>query len=266
LANQLAGEARQLVSKTPGTTRDAVDIVIEQGGTTCLLVDTPGVRRKRSITQKLEQMSVMAAIRSLERADVGLVVLDGSVDFAVQDARLLRLVQERGRGLMVLVNKIDLWDKRRQELYLKELKHGMRFVSWAPVLRVSARTGAGVKRIVPEAKRVLRSNQERISTSDLNRFVEEAASRLQPPLIRGKRARIYYITQISVGPPTFVAWVNDPSRVPRNYQRYLEGRLRKRFPFPGTPLRWKFKKRQGDRHKPAKKTRKKSKGKGRRKR
>lgn len=244
LANALSGEDRQIVSTTPGTTRDAVDIAIREGGTSCLLVDTPGVRRKRSVVKGLERMSVVAAMRSMERADVAVVVLDGSDQFADQDARLLRLVRDRGRGLCVAVNKIDLWKPGRRKAYLEALAHGMRFVAYAPVIELSALTGEGVDRVLPQANRIHQSTRKRVATADLNRFVSDSISRLQPALVRGKRAKIFYITQAEVNPPTFIAWVNDPTRVPKNYQRYLENRLRKRFPFPGTPLRWIFKKRR----------------------
>ena len=244
LANALSGEDRQIVSTTPGTTRDAVDIAIRNRGTTCLLVDTPGVRRKRSVAKGLERMSVVAAMRSLERSDVAVVVLDGSEQFADQDARLLRLVRDRGRGLCVAVNKIDLWKRGQGKKYLDTLVHEMRFVAYAPVIKVSALTAEGVNRSRPTAQRVHQSSHKRVATADLNRFVSDSLSRLQPPLVRGKRAKIFYITQAEVNPPTFIAWVNDPTRVPKNYQRYLENRLRKRFPFPGTTLRWIFKKRR----------------------
>jgi GTP-binding protein len=244
LANALSGEERQIVSTTPGTTRDAVDIAIRYRGTTCLLVDTPGVRRKRSITRQLERMSVVAAMRSLERASVAVVVLDGSEEFSDQDARLLRLVHDRGRGLCIAVNKIDLWNRDSRRKFSDSLAHGMRFVAYAPVIEVSALTGEGVDLVFPAAHRVHRSTNTRIGTADLNRFVSDSLDRLQPPLVRGKRAKIFYITQAEVDPPTFIAWVNDPARMPKNYQRYLENRLRKQFPFPGAPLRWLFKKRR----------------------
>jgi GTP-binding protein len=175
---------------------------------------------------------------------VAVVVLDGSDDFADQDARLLRLVRDRGRGLCVAVNKIDLWQPGGRKKYLQALARGMRFVAWAPVIELSALTGEGVGRVLPQANRIHQSVHKRVSTADLNRFVSDSISRLQPPLVRGKRAKIFYITQAEVNPPTFIAWVNDPSRVPKNYQRYLENRLRKRFPYPGAPLRWIFKKRR----------------------
>lgn len=250
LANRLAGTERQLVNPVPGTTRDAVDIPIERGELRCVLVDTPGVRRKSRIVEKLEHYSVLAALRSLERADVAVVVLDGCEPFSDQDARLLRMAQERGRGIVVVVNKTDLWSAEARRNYLRDLKFGMRFAEYAPRLTVSARTGTGVDAILSEASRVLQSTLTRIPTADLNRFVEEATGRLDPPMIRGKRGKIYYITQVDVGPPTFVGWVNDPGRITVSYRRYLERRLRQRFPFPGAPLRWIFRprgaERQGD--------------------
>jgi GTP-binding protein len=156
----------------------------------------------------------------------------------------MRLVRDRGRGLCVAVNKIDLWEPGRRKAYLDSLAHGMRFVAYAPVIELSALTGEGVSRLLPQASKIHQSVHKRVSTADLNRFVSDSISRLQPALVRGKRAKIFYITQAEVNPPTFIAWVNDPTRVPKNYQRYLENRLRKQFPFPGTPLRWIFKKRR----------------------
>jgi GTP-binding protein len=241
LCNALAGEDRQMVSSVPGTTRDAVDVALSREGIACLLVDTPGVRRKRSVVQKLERMSVVAALRSLERADVAVVVLDATEAFTDQDARLLRLVHDRGRGLVVAVNKTDLWKAKQRAEYLESLKHGMRFVSYAHVATVSALKGSEVNRLLPAAMRALQSLQTRISTSDLNQFVAQANEQYQPPMVKGRRAKIYYLTQTDVCPPTFVAMVNDPRRVPRSYRRFLENRLRKRFPFPGAPLRWVFK-------------------------
>jgi len=244
LANRLSGGQRQIVSATPGTTRDAADISLEQDGISCLLVDTPGVRRRARISMKLEQYSVMAALRSLERADVAVVVLDGTETFSDQDARLLSIVNDRGRGLVIAVNKIDqLEEPGTMKKYMEELVHGVRFVSYAPVLRLSAMTGRGLGRLLPECNKVARNLFQRISTGDLNRLVLEALSKHQPPLVKGRRAKIYYITQAEVKPPTFVASVNDPSRLPQHYRSYLENQLREKFAFVGVPLRWRFRKR-----------------------
>ncbi len=244
LANSLSGGQRQIVSPIPGTTRDAVDIALEQDGIGCLLVDTPGVRRRARISVRLEQYSVLAALRSLERADVAVVVIDGAETFSDQDARLLSIVNDRGRGLVIAVNKTDLLDEPgAMKQYFEKLEHGARFVSYAPIVRLSAKTGRGVGRLLPECNKVARNLSQRVSTGDLNRLVAESLQKHQPPLVRGKRAKIYYITQAEVKPPTFVASVNDPSRLPQHYRRYLENQLRARFAFIGVPLRWRFRKR-----------------------
>jgi len=242
LANRLADKERQIVSTIPGTTRDAVDIAIDFNGQKCRLVDTPGVRRKARITMKLEHYGVMAALRSLERADVAVVVLDGSEPFTDQDARLLSLVNDRYRGLLVAVNKCDLYEsKHHSQQYLDELAHGMRFVSFAPVLQISAKTGKGINKIIPTANQILQNLSNRVKTGQLNRFVADAIERLQPPMVRGRRGKIYFITQAEVDPPTFIVSANDPSRIPTHYRRFLENRMRKIFKFDGVPLRWKYK-------------------------
>ena len=240
LANRLVGHERQMVSRIPGTTRDAVDIPLERDGVRCLLVDTPGVRRKARVHERLEYYSVMAALRSLERADVAATVLDATEPFSDQDARLLGLVEERGRGLLVLVNKADCLTPADRKKYLNELVYAMRFVPYVKVLMVSAKSGEGIERIVPQAAAVLDSASRRISTGDLNRFFGEVVERHDPPLIKGKRAKFYYLTQTNVRPPTFVMWVNDASRIPESYRRYLENQLRARFPFEGSPIHWIF--------------------------
>ncbi len=237
LANSLAGQQRQIVSRIAGTTRDAVDIPITCEGSQFMLVDTPGVRRRSRISERLERYSVVAALRSLERADVAVVVLDGVEPFADQDARLLRLAHDRGRALVVAVNKSDLWDGDGRRAYLDRLKHGMRFVDYAAVIVLSALTGEGTRRLLPEVRRAFDAAGVRIGTGDLNRLVEDALERQQPPLVRGRRGKIFYVTQAGTHPPTFVAWVNDPHKFSVSYLRYLDHRLRERFAFRGTPLR-----------------------------
>ncbi len=240
LANHLVGMPRQMVSKIAGTTRDAVDIRIEGKGGTWLLVDTPGVRRRRSIDQRVEYTGVVAALRSLERADVGLLVLDGEEGYTDQDARLAGLIESRGRGLVVLVNKTDLWDADRREKLRKEIAYGFRFVGHAPILEVSALTGTGMTKVLPAAKRIFANAGRRATTGELNRFIAEAMERQQPPVIKGRRAKIYYLTQTGSNPPAFVAFVNNPARLPHHYRRYLENQLRSRFGFDGVPLRLVF--------------------------
>lgn len=242
LVNRLIGENRQLVSNTPGTTRDAVDIVFEDKRGSVLLVDTPGVRRKRNIIKEsIERLSVMAAFRSIERSDVAVAVLDATESFSDQDAKLLSLAHDRGNGLVVVVNKIDLLSGDQIRKYLVDLKYKMRFVAYASVLRVSALTGTGVAKILTAARVALRNAQNRVTTGILNKFLNDAVDTLQPASIKGRRAKLNYMTQVSIGPPTFVVWVNNPDLVAENYRRFLENRLRKQIAFTGTPLRWIFK-------------------------
>jgi GTP-binding protein len=243
LANMLAGESRQLVSTVAGTTRDAVDLVIEQDDLRCLLVDTPGVRRKTKVERKLERLSVVAALRSVERAHVALIVLDGSEQFSDQDAKLINIVQDRGRSMVILVNKMDLLKSAQQKnKYFDDLKRRAHFVSYAPILKVSAKTGAGVNKICPTADTVFENRTKRISTGKLNRFLEKTLEAKSPPTIKGKRAKFYFITQAQTRPPTFVASVNDPTRIPHHFRKYLENSLRKEFSFSGTPIRFVYKK------------------------
>ncbi len=246
LANRLLGESRQMVSTIAGTTRDAVDLPFSLRGKEYLLVDTPGVRRKGRISEKLERYSVVAAFRSMQRAHVSIVVLDASEPFADQDARLLRLVHDRGRPLVVVVNKTDLLDSEQRKKYDDLLKYGMRFVSYAPVVYLSALTGKGIGKLLPKVQLAWKNSGVRLGTGELNRLVEQALQRQQPPVIKGRRGKIYYITQAGVHPPTFIAWVNDPSRFPVSYRRYLDHQFRERFSFKGTALKLILKSRNKD--------------------
>jgi GTP-binding protein len=244
LANQLVGQATQIVSEIAGTTRDAVDIAFEHQGQAIVLVDTPGVRRKVRISERLERFGVVAAFRSLDRADVAVVVLDASLSYADQDARLLRLAHDRGRPLVVAVNKADLWTAGQRDHYLDLLKHGLRFVAYAPVVVLSALTGQGVNQLLPAVLKVHAAAGERVGTGDLNRLFADALERQLPPVIKGRRGKLFFVTQTKVHPPTFVAWVNDPERFPESYRRYLDHRLREHQGFEGTPLRLVFRARK----------------------
>jgi len=247
LANRLLGRQRQIVSDTPGTTRDAVDIVLCRDGISCLLVDTPGVRRRRSVKRQLEQASVLAALRSLERAHVAAVMLDAGEEIGSQDARLVRLAAERGRGIVLVLNKIDLLTGRARAERREQLRHALRFVSWAPLVELSARTGRGTGKLLPQAAAVHGALHDRLTTGQLNRLLASFSESMPPPLVRGRRAKIFYITQAEVAPPTFSVVVSDPQRLPEHYRRYLENSLRRLFPFPGVPLRWIFRPRQNRR-------------------
>ncbi len=246
LANRLLGAERQIVSAEPGTTRDAVDIHFEHQGVRYVLIDTPGVRRRSRIHKRLEVLSVMAALRTLERTDVAILVADGSEDFSEQDQRLAHLALERGRGLIIAVNKCDLWSSARKRTYLDALDHALRFARFVPRFTVSARTGVGVPALLPAATEVFSWCNRRITTGEINRFLEVATEHVSPPSIKGRRARLYYLAQTSVRPPTFVCSVNNPALVTDSYRRYLARSLRERYPYPGTPMRWIFRSHKSD--------------------
>lgn len=247
IANRLLGQERQLVSDIPGTTRDAVDLTLEQGGIRCLLVDTPGVRRKARVHENMERASVMAALRSLERADVAGLVLDSTQPFSDQDARLLAMAQERGICILALVNKVDALSARQRIDYQSQLRHGMRFAPYVPILECSAKTGLNVEGVLPTARDAIQQADHRIPTGELNRFFGDVIEKHEPPLLKGKRAKIYFLTQTNVRPPTFVLMVNDATRIAESYRRYLENQLRKRFAFRGTPIRWVYREKDSKR-------------------
>ncbi len=241
LANRLLGHERQIVSESPGTTRDAVDIFIERDGARCLLVDTPGVRRRTRIEQQLEQISVMAALRRLDRSDVAALLLDATEPVSDQDARLAHLVQQHGKGLLLVLNKMDrLAGEARRREAMAGAQRALRFVSYAPLCAVSALTGAGVEKILPLAREVKQALGLRLTTGQLNRLVAELTERHPPPISRGRRPRIFFISQVATAPPIMMAKVSQPQAISPSYLRYLENRLREHFAFTGVPIRWKL--------------------------
>jgi GTP-binding protein len=244
LLNRLAGEQRVVVSEVPGTTRDAIDIRVEHGGRAYTLVDTAGVRRAGRRTRTAERGSALMTVRSLERASVALLVLDASEGATDQDARVASLARERGCACAVLANKWDLVvaaGPERVRVVRDSIRDALRFMTDAPVLQVSARTGAGIGRIFPLVDAVAAAAERRVPTAELNRWLEETVARHEPAMAqRGTRRRpvkFQYATQIGVRPPTFVLFCTDPRAVQPSYRRFLENRLRERFGFEGTPIR-----------------------------
>jgi GTP-binding protein len=237
LVNRMLGEERMLESATPGTTRDAVDSPIEQDGQTYVLVDTAGIRRKRSIADRLEQFSVMVAIRSLDRADVALVMFDACQPPTEQDAKVAALAHERGKGVVLVANKWDLLASAEAgDAWVADLRHRLPFLSYAPLYHVSARTGRGVGKLLGAVLASERERHRRVSTSELNRFFREIVERHPPPVRRGKRPRLYFVSQPLVRPPTFVFATSHPQSVSESYRRYLARNLRQRFGFAGSPI------------------------------
>ncbi|MBW2356030.1 MAG: ribosome biogenesis GTPase Der [Deltaproteobacteria bacterium] len=247
LINRILGQERLLVSDQPGTTRDAVDTRCTVGGRDYRLVDTAGIRRKAKVSARIEKFSVIKALRSLERCDVALVVVDAAQGITEQDVSIAGYVEERGRGCIFVVNKWDLVDARagaarRMELALRD---AAKFMAHAPVVTVSARTGQRVRRIFSLANTVYDQYTTRLGTGRVNRILEEAVTRTVPPLYKGRRLKFYYATQVSTRPPTFVAFVNAPEGVHFSYRRYLVNQIRQAAGLTRTPLRLGFRERSG---------------------
>ncbi len=243
LLNRLLGEERAIVSPIAGTTRDALDTYLEWEGAPITLI---GIRRRGKIERGVEQYSVLRALRAIQRADVALLMIDGFEGVKAQDMHVASLILEEWASAVVLVNKWDLVerDAYTMDTYTEWVRSSLRFMDYVPVLFISALTGQRVHRVLSTALEVHRARFARIPTGELNRVVQNALARHAPPSKRGRRLRIYYVSQPGVDPPTFVFHVNDPKLVHFGYERYLENRLREAQAFPGTPLRLIFRRRR----------------------
>lgn len=249
IANRLAGEERMVVSDTPGTTRDAVDIRIRRGEREYVLVDTAGLRKVGRRQGPGEHGGALMTLRSLERADVALLVVDAAEGIADQDARVASLLREQGCASVVLANKWDRVDRDDREDRLADIAHGLRFMADVPVVTVSARTGAGLKRLFDRLDRVVRASEQRIPTADLNRWLQDVAEKHPPSMAsKGTQRRpnkLFYASQVRVRPPTIVVFCTDPKAIQTSYVRFLENQLRETFGFEGTPLRVRLRQRSG---------------------
>jgi GTP-binding protein len=246
LINRILGKERLVVSPTPGTTRDAIDTVCHRGGTSYLMIDTAGIRRKGKVHQKLEKFSVIKALRSLERCDVALIVLDAGEGITDQDISIAGYAFERGCGVVFALNKWDLAEKKgvSERKMIEELRLQAKFLGFAPVLTVSARTGRRVNRLVERVDDVYAQYSQRIATGQLNRLLEVALERNAPPLHRGRPVKFYYATQVTTKPPTVVFFVNHPEAVHFSYKRYLVNQLREQTGLDQTPIRVIFRERE----------------------
>ncbi len=240
LVNALLGEDRHVVDDVPGTTMDPVDSALEVDGRPYVVVDTAGVRKRARIDDQLERFVSLRAIRAIERCHVTLLMIDGTEGPTDQDARLAQLVDDRGRALIVLINKWDLVRddpdinaRTTEEALERRLPH----ITWAPHLFISAKTGKGLHRVLPTVDQVYREFDRRIPTAELNRFLEQAVAAHTPPQRYHHPVRLYYATQTRVRPPTFAVFSNTPEGIGPTYKRYLGNRLREVFGFEGTPLR-----------------------------
>ncbi|MGF1469796.1 MAG: ribosome biogenesis GTPase Der [Sandaracinaceae bacterium] len=239
LVNRLLGEDRQLVDDRPGTTVDSIDALFTAEGQTVVLIDTAGIRRKRAVRkgQAVEGLSVMKAIRAMERSDGVVLMIDGAEGVAEQDARLAGLAVDRGRALVVGLNKMDLLDADARAKAVRRAHEVLAFASWAPIVPMSARSGRGTRKLIAAARAAVAEHDKRVTTAQVNRFFEEVLEHHPPPVHKGKAVRLYYVTQAQVRPPTFVVVTNEPDAVHFSYQRYVVNQLRARFGFAGTPVR-----------------------------
>jgi GTP-binding protein len=236
LLNRLAGSERSLVDARPGTTRDPVDVEVEVAGKRYLLIDTAGIRRKSKIEEEVELASVMQAIRTIDRADIVLLMCDIAAGVSEQDQRLLGLCAERGRAIVVGLNKCDLLTRSERLKQVEAAEGALHFARWAKVALISAKSGFGIDELMQTIWRVHQQFNQRISTSQLNRFFEEVLERHAPPTDGGKAPRLYYITQAEVGPPVFVAMCNSPKSIKESYKRFVANQIRKTFGFDSVPV------------------------------
>ncbi len=239
LTNRLLGEDRQLVDDRPGTTIDSIDTLIEVDGDRYVLIDTAGIRRKRAVRKErgVEGLSVMKAIRAMERADAVVFMIDADEGVAEQDARLAGLAVDRGRALVIGLNKTDLLDAERRKRAITRTREILAFAPWAPIVPVSAKTGRGTHKLIRQVKAALAEHEKRVPTAEINRFFEEVLERHPPPTMKGRPVRLYFVTQAATRPPTFIAVTNEPKNVHFSYQRYVINSIRERFGFEGTPVR-----------------------------
>jgi GTP-binding protein len=249
--NKLLGEERHLVSDMPGTTVDSIDSFLEHAGRRWRLIDTAGIRRKRSIGGSVEKHAVVSALKGMDRADVVLLMLDATEGMADQDLKIASFADEKGKAVVVVVNKWDLAKDQKEpldaEVYAKQIRETMPFLAHAPIRFVSAKTGKRVFDVLDTAYALAEEHFRRISTGEVNRALKAAVDAHQPPMHKNRRTRLYYGTQVRAAPPTFVIAVNDPDGVHFSYRRYLVNRFREDFGFGGAPIRLLFRKRKRER-------------------
>jgi len=247
LVNRLLGEDRLLVDARPGTTRDAIDTRVEKDGRAFVLIDTAGIRRKSKVTKEesvVEAISVLQAIRAMERAEVVVLLCDAAEGVAEQDAKILGLAVERGRAVVVGLNKSDMLDKKGFAKSEENARDKLSFVPWAPIAPISAKTGRGDTGLLTSITRDAQAFRSRVPTGELNRFFEAVLANRPPPTSGGRAPRLFYITQAETSPPLFVVMASDPEKIHFSYQRYVQNQLRKSFGFEGVPVRVKYKARR----------------------
>ena len=240
IINKLLGENRVIVSDIAGTTRDAIDTEILHNGKEYIFIDTAGLRRKNKIKEDLERYSIIRTVTAVERADVVLMVIDATEGVTEQDAKIAGIAHERGKGVIIVVNKWDAIEKndRTMREYESDIRQVLSYMPYAEIMYVSAATGQRLNRLYDMIDMVIENQTLRIATGVLNEIMTEAVAMQQPPSDKGKRLKLYYITQVAVKPPTFVIFVNDKELMHFSYTRYLENKIREAFGFRGTSLKF----------------------------
>jgi len=240
IVNKLLGKNRVIVSDIAGTTRDAIDTAIKYNGKEYVFIDTAGLRRKNKIKEELERYSIIRTVTAVERADVVLMVIDATEGVTEQDAKIAGIAHERGKGIIIVVNKWDAIEKNDKTMYEfeKDIRNTLAYMPYAEIMYVSAETGQRLPKLYEMIDVVMENQTLRVATGVLNEIMTEAVALQQPPSDKGKRLKLYYITQVSVKPPTFVIFVNDKELMHFSYTRYLENKIREAFGFRGTSLKF----------------------------
>ena len=240
IINKLLGEERVIVSDIAGTTRDAIDTEVVRNGNEYVFIDTAGLRRKSKVKEDLERYSIIRTVSAVERCNVAVLVIDATEGVTEQDAKIAGIAHERGKGMIIAVNKWDAVEKNDKTIYrfTEDIRDVLSFAPYAELIFISAKTGQRLPKLFETIDAVIENHSLRIATGVLNEIVSEAVAMQQPPSDKGKRLKIYYVTQVSVKPPTFVIFVNDKELMHFSYTRYLENRIRDTFGFRGTPLKF----------------------------
>ena len=240
IVNKLLGKNRVIVSNIAGTTRDAIDTAIKHNGKEYVFIDTAGLRRKNKIKEELERYSIIRTVTAVERADVVLMVIDATEGITEQDAKIAGIAHERGKGIIIVVNKWDAIEKNDKTMneFEKEIRKTLAYMPYAEIMYVSAHTGQRLSKLYDMIDMVMENQTLRVATGVLNEIMAEAVALQQPPSDKGKRLKLYYITQVSIKPPTFVIFVNDKELMHFSYTRYLENKIREAFGFRGTSLKF----------------------------
>lgn len=238
IINKLIGENRLVVSDIAGTTRDAVDTSVKYNKKEYVFIDTAGLRRKNKIKEELERYMIVRTVSAVERADVVVLVIDGTEGVTEQDAKIAGIAHERGKGVIIAVNKWDAVEKNDKTIYrfTEKIRNTLAYMPYAELIFISAKTGQRLNKLYETIDMVIENHSLRVATGVLNEIMTEAVALQQPPSDKGKRLRLYYMTQVSVKPPTFVIFVNDKELMHFSYQRYIENKIRESFGFKGTPL------------------------------